>query len=213
MDLLLIDDHPLFREGLKFLLRSLDSELTVDEAGDCDQALGIGQQRLYDLVLLDMKLPGLNGLDALEAVRKRFPFAALVVVSGDSSPRLVREAIDRGAMGFIPKSSTPEVLVHALRQVLGNKVYLPEDALTALPVAQTPAAADDAMKSLPELTPRQTDVLRCVIQGKSNQTVASELGVSRDTVKSHLAAVMRALEARNRTELVYIVAKRGLRLV
>jgi DNA-binding NarL/FixJ family response regulator len=201
MNLLIIDDHPLFREGLKFLLRSLDSELHIEEAGDCSVALQEGPHRLYDLVLLDMKMPGLNGLDALEAVRKRFPFAALVVVSGESSPRLVREAIERGAMGFIPKSSTPDVLVHALRDVIGNKVYLPQEVL-----------GEAREGGLPELTARQTDVLRCVIQGKSNKSVARELGVSKDTIKSHLAAVMRALDAHNRTELVYIVAKKGVRL-
>lgn len=204
MNLLIIDDHPLFREGLKFLLRSLDAELTIDEAGDCERALGFAGKRAYDLVLLDLKMPGVNGFDALEAVRKDFPFAALVVVSGEHTPQLVREAIDRGAMGFIPKASTPDQLVHALREILGNKVYLPDDAL-----AKTGA---QAAGDIPELTARQLEVLRSVIQGKPNKAVARELGVSADTVKSHLAAVMRALDAHNRTELVYIAARRGLQL-
>jgi DNA-binding NarL/FixJ family response regulator len=204
LNLLIIDDHPLFREGLKFLLRSLDAELTIDEAGDCERALGFAGKRAYDLVLLDLKMPGINGLDGLEAVRKDFPFVPMVVVSGEHTPRLVREAIDRGAMGFIPKSSTPDQLVHALSQVLGNKVYLPDDALAKAGVYPD--------RDLPELTPRQLEVLRSVIQGKPNKAVARELGVSADTVKSHLAAVMRALDAHNRTELVYIAAKRGLRL-
>jgi DNA-binding NarL/FixJ family response regulator len=204
VNLLIIDDHPLFREGLKFLLRSLDPELRIDEAGDCGGALGLAGKRAYDLVLIDLKMPGTGGLDAVEAVRRAFPFVPLVVVSGEHTPKLVREAIDRGAMGFIPKSSTPEQLVHALTQVLGNRVYLPDDALGA--------ADAGAGGALPELTPRQMEVLRCVIQGKPNKAVARELGVSPDTVKSHLAAVMRALDAHNRTELVYVAARRGLLL-
>jgi DNA-binding NarL/FixJ family response regulator len=203
LHLLIVDDHPLFREGLKFLLGSLDSELEIDEAGDCRSALGFSGKKTYDLVLLDLKMPGVNGMAALEAMRREFPFAPLVVVSGDHAPALVRETIDRGAMGFIPKSSTPDQLVHALRQILAHKVFLPTEVVA--PTAEPPTG-------MAELTPRQLDVLRSVIQGKPNKEVARELGVSADTVKTHLAAVMRALDARNRTELVYIAAQRGLSL-
>ena len=205
MNLLVIDDHPLFREGMKVLLRNLDADLRIDEAGDCQGALRFAGRTPYDLVLLDLKLPGVDGMDALAAIRKEFPFTPVVVVSGEHSPPVVRQAIDRGAMGFIPKSSTPEQLVHALRQILARKVYLPEEA-----VAQTTEPGDT---DIDELTPRQLEVLRNVIQGKPNKQLARELGVSTATVKSHLAAVMRALNASNRTELVYLAARKGLRFV
>ena len=120
MNVLLIDDHALFREGLKFLLRSLDAALAVDEAGNCAKALEHAAARSYDLVLLDLKMPGVDGLDALAALRDAIPAAPLVVLSGEDNAAVVRAAIERGAMGFIPKSSTPEVLIQALRLVLAR---------------------------------------------------------------------------------------------
>src|SRR5262245_51301261 len=214
MNILLIDDHALFREGLKFLLRSLDAAIDVDEAGDCTKAPEHASKRAYDLVLLDRKMPGVEGLEALAALRDAIPAAPMVVLSGEDNPGVVRAAIERGAMGFIPKSSTPEVLIQALRLVLARGVYLPP---TVLDSARTPALAESGATAgdmvLPGLTPRQMDVLRCVIQGKSNKIIARELDVSEGTVKAHLSSVFRALDARNRTEAVYAAAKLGLRLV
>src|SRR5215467_9377316 len=208
MNVLLIDDHALFREGLKFLLGSLDANLQVDEAGDCARALEHAGARGYDLVLLDLKMPGVAGLDALAALREAIPAAPLVVLSGEDNPGVVRAAIERGAMGFIPKSSTPEVLIQALRLVLARGVYLPPAVLDA---AAEPA--DRGESALRGLTPRQVDVLRCVIQGKPNKVIARELDVSEGTVKAHLSSVLRAFGARSRTEAVYAAAKLGLKLV
>jgi DNA-binding NarL/FixJ family response regulator len=212
--ILLVDDHALFREGLKFLLRSLDAELELEEAGDCAQALERASRRDYDLVLLDLKLPGVNGMDALRALREAVPAAPLVVLSGEEDPHVVREAIERGAMGFIPKSSTPEVLIQALRLVLARGVYLPPTVLDsrAAPAPGASPQADSAAARLLGLTPRQADVLRCVIQGKPNKIIARELDISEGTVKAHLSSVMHALGAHNRTEAVYAAAKLGLRL-
>lgn len=214
MKVLVIDDHALFREGLKFLLRELDASLVIDEAGDCAGALERAAAGSYELVLLDLNLPGLHGLDALAALRDAVPSAPTVVLSGEDDPELVRSAIRAGAMGFIPKSSTREVLIQALRLVFAGGVYLPPTALdthtAATPAAAYETGADSAARL--GLTPRQMDVLRCVIQGKPNKSIARELDISEGTVKAHLSAVMQALGARNRTEAVYAAAKMGLRL-
>jgi DNA-binding NarL/FixJ family response regulator len=212
--ILVVDDHALLRSGMRFLLRGLDPGLEIDEAGDCAQALERVAARSYDLVLLDLKMPGLDGLDALDALRKAAPATPLVVLSGEDAPRVVRAAIERGAMGFIPKSSTPEVLVHALRLVLAHGVYLPPAVLDlprSVPVAAPPPVAPAEML-LTGLTPRQMDVLRCVIRGLPNKAIARELDVTEGTVKAHLTSVLRALGAHNRTEAVYAAAKLGLRL-
>ena len=214
MNVLVIDDHALFREGLKFLLRELDPSLAIDEAGDCMGALERVAAGSYDLVLLDLNLPGLRGMDALAALRGALPAVPTVVLSGEDDPQLVRTAIRAGAMGFIPKSSTREVLIQALRLVFAGGVYLPPTALdthtaAAPAAAYEPGAAGAARLGL---TPRQMDVLRCVIQGKPNKSIARELDISEGTVKAHLSAVMQALGARNRTEAVYAAAKMGLRL-
>jgi DNA-binding NarL/FixJ family response regulator len=215
MNILLVDDHALFREGLKFLLRSLDAALEVDEASDCAKALEHAAARSYDLVLLDLKIPGVAGLEALAALRDAIPGAPLVVLSGEDNPAVVRAAIERGAMGFIPKSSTPEVLIQALRLVLAHGVYLPPAVLNSAGSVASASAASQAagQATLPGLTPRQMDVLRCVIQGKPNKIIARELDLSEGTVKAHLSSVLRALGTRNRTEAVYAAAKLGLRLV
>jgi DNA-binding NarL/FixJ family response regulator len=214
MDVLVVDDHALFREGLKFLLRELDAELALDEAGDCTSALERAAQRRYDLVLLDLHLPGLKGMDALAALREAIPATPMVVLSGEDNPAVVRAAIEAGAMGFIPKSSTREVLIQALRLVFAGGVYLPPAVLDAPAAANLPApgAASDSPAARLGLTPRQMDVLRCVIQGKPNKSIARELDISEGTVKAHLSSVMQALGARNRTEAVYAAAKLGLRL-
>jgi DNA-binding NarL/FixJ family response regulator len=209
--ILLVDDHVLFREGLKFLLRSLDAAVQLDEAGDRTQALERASAGNYDLILLDLKMPGVEGMDALEAMREAVPTTPLVVLSGEEYPHVVRAAIELGAMGFIPKSSTPEVLIQALRLVLARGVYLPPAVLDQRAAAPAPRSEAGAAK-LPGLTDRQMDVLRCVIQGKPNKVIARELDISEGTVKAHLSAVMHALGARNRTEAVYAAAKLGLRL-
>jgi DNA-binding NarL/FixJ family response regulator len=217
VNILLVDDHVLFREGLKYLLRTLDAALDMDEAGDCAKALEHATARSYDLVLLDLKMPGVAGLDALAALRDATPSAPVVVLSGEDHPEVVRAAIERGAMGFIPKSSTPEVMIQALRLVLAHGVYLPPTVLDAPAASSTPASAASQTTApqtrLAGLTPRQMDVLRCVIQGKSNKIIARELDVSEGTVKAHLSSVLHALGTHNRTEAVYAAAKLGLRLV
>jgi len=212
--ILLVDDHPLFRGGLKYLLQSLDEHLELDEAGNCAQAEALASQRAYDLVLVDLKMPGVGGLDALTVVRAAFPATPVVVVSGEDDPAVVRAAIECGAMGFIPKSSTPEVMIQALKLVPAHGIYLPPRVLAASQLpdpAPSASASNDA--GLTGLSVRQMDVLRCVIQGKPNKVIARELDVAEGTVKAHLSSVLRALGARNRTEAVYAAAKLGLRLV
>jgi DNA-binding NarL/FixJ family response regulator len=210
VNILLVDDHPLLRGGMRFLLRSLDAGLEMDEASDCTQALGLVAGHRYDLVLLDLNMPGLNGLDALAALRDAVPGTPLVVLSAEDDPRVVRAAIEGGAMGFIPKSSTPEVLVQALRLVLAQGVYLPPLVLEAAHTAPAPTRA--ASTEAPGLTARQLEVLRCVIRGMPNKIIARELDLSEGTVKAHLSAVFLALGVHSRTEAIYAAANLGLRL-
>lgn len=207
MRILIIDDHPLFREGLEFLLFELDSKLELDSAGDCTEALALLTKREYDLVLLDLKLPGKNGVDALNCIREYRSDLPVVVLSGEETQPLVYAAIEAGAMGFIPKSVTSATLIQSLRQILAGHVYLPPSS-----VMQASANIVSSESILNEFTSRQQDVLRCVIQGKTNKTIASELAVTEATVKTHIAAILRALKVQNRTEAVYAVAKMGLKV-
>jgi len=213
MKILLVDDHPLLRGGMRFLLRGLDPDLVMDEAGDCPQALALVAGQGYDLILLDLNLPGLSGLDALAAVREAAPGVPLVVLSGESDPAIVRATIEAGAMGFIPKSSSPEVMIQALRLVFANGVYLPSLVLAVEQTAAPPApSAQFGATALASLSSRQMEVLRGVINGKSNKVIARELRLTEGTVKAHLSSVYRVLGVQSRTEAVYAAAKLGLRL-
>ena len=168
----------------------------------------------YDLILLDLNLPGVGNLEALASIRDAFPQAPVVVLSGEDDPRMIRATIEHGAMGFVPKSSTPEILIQALRLILAHGVYLPLSALASddTPAPAAPATGDSAAL-LGNLSPRQVEVLHCVIRGQPNKLIARNLALSESTVKAHLSAVLRTLGARNRTEAVYAAAKLGLRVV
>ena len=237
MHVLLIDDHALFRRGLRLMLADLDPDIRFTEAGDCAAAAALHDLR-PDLVLLDLHMPGSRGLDALVFARSAFEAAPLVVLSGEEEPPLIRRAIESGAAGFVPKSSTPEVLQSALRLILAGGVYLPPHALRGLssieatpprdatpPTASVGTAASaprpapipalastsaSAPASALRLSERQNEVLQRAIQGKSNKLIARELGVSEGTVKAHLSASFRALGVANRTEAVYAAARLGM---
>ena len=205
MRVLLVDDHPLFRHGLLDLLRDLDANAVIAEAGDCEEAIRLASPD-FELVLLDLHMPGLAGVDALDAIRGAFESARVVVLSGDDDPRQVRQAIDRGAAGYITKSSTPKLLLNALRLVLAGGVYLPPVALRGLPESAKRDAAQTTTV-ISRLTERQQDVLRRAVSGKSNKAIARDLGLSEGTIKAHLSSIFRAIGVSNRTEAVCRLAK------
>jgi DNA-binding NarL/FixJ family response regulator len=190
MNVLLIDDHPLYREGMKALLFGLDPDIQVNCCSGVLEATSV--QVHVDLVLLDMHLPGTSHLEALARVRELFEGASIVVVSADEDPRLVLGAIDAGASGYIPKSTDPELTIQALRIVLAQGVYLPQAALRQ--VAQVRSAP------VPTLSDKQTAVLQRLLQGKANKVIARELDIAEGTVKAHLWAVYQALGVSSRSQ-------------
>jgi DNA-binding NarL/FixJ family response regulator len=204
---LLVDDHALFRRGLRLMLRELAAGMDLSEADGCAQALSLAHEN-FDLVLLDMNMPGLNGLEALQCVKQAWPTAFVVVLSGEENASLIRSAIEQGASGFVPKSSTPEVMINALQLVLGQGVYLPPQVLHAGRGPSLPAAPEGP--GVPGMTERQAEVLRLALKGAPNKVIARELDISEGTVKSHLSTVFRLLNVRNRTEALYCVARLGL---
>lgn len=220
MKLLLVDDHSLFRSGLRLLLSDLDESVSFDEAGSVEEIPA--DLPAPDLVLLDLNLRGVSGRCALERLRDRLPEVPIVALSGEEDPELIRSVIADGASGFIPKASTPGVMIGALRLVLAGGIYLPPAVLRAAPVAPVapvapavPAAIDPAGRpaaprlSMPGLTGRQQDVLMLAVRGKSNKQIAREFDLSEGTVKQHLSAAFRVLGVSNRTEAVYAVAEQG----
>jgi DNA-binding NarL/FixJ family response regulator len=211
MNVLLIDDHVLFRQGAIHLLEGLDESIGFLEADDVSRALEF-RGRPIDLVLLDMHLKGSSGPDALAQIRTAFPEPFIVVVSGDETPALVHECIELGAAGFIPKSATSQVLISALRLVLAKGVYIPSHALSqqVREIERESKVEPLHAQKLAKLTPRQDQMMRMAIRGMSNKEIGRVVGLTEHTVKSHLSSVYRIIGARNRTEAVYRAAQLGL---
>lgn len=209
MKLLLVDDHPLFRDGIALLLAELAPKVVVCHAGNLNEALvALAGEPAIDLILLDFILPGTHGLQAIEALRDRCPEVPVVILSAQADPLTVLRSIDLGAMGFIPKSSPTESLFEALRVVLAGGVYVPPLDVPGL-APQTQARPFTTPDSL-GLTPRQTQVLRLILEGKPMKLIARELGLSHNTAKTHVSAVLRALAVTTRTQAVVAANRMGL---
>lgn len=217
MKILVVDDHPLIREALKQVLSTLDPDIQVLEAASAADGLRLVESHLdLTLTLLDLGLPGEDGLEALPLFRERSPDVPVVVFSANDSVESVKRAIDIGAMGFIPKTSSNSLLVSALKFVLAGGVYIPIEVLRqASTSATSPIAAEsNPVTELCDLgmTQRQTQVLALLVQGKSNKLICRELKLAEGTVKVHVAAVLKALGVANRTQAVLAVSRLGVKL-
>lgn len=223
MKVLLVDDHVLFREGIALLLPTLVSATAIVQAGTCEEALAaLEAEPDINLVLMDLSMPGMGGLVGIPIVRERFPDVPVVALSSTDDRATVMQALDSGAMGFIPKTTSSEVLGGALKLVLSNGIYLPPSVFlsdtprTIDQVAASPAASGQT-ETRPGrtpadlgLTPRQSDVLYLILQGKPAKSISRDLGVSASTVKAHTSAVLRALNVTTRTQAVVAAGRLGL---
>lgn len=207
MHILLVDDHTLFREALLHVLNQLDAQVVVLEAANAGEAAQlIAHTRNLDLVLLDIDLPDVDGLTALPGLRELAPTVPVVVLSGSESSAHVKLALDNGAIGYIPKSCSSHEMLSALRIVLQGDVYIPPKLLGKLG-ASAPPGNNPAQTAL---TARQVEVLELMAQGLPNKSIAKTLDLAEGTVKLHVAAILRGLDARNRTEAVMKAAQLGL---
>lgn len=168
-----------------------------------------------DLVLLDLNLPDLKHMEALAEAKALFESAAVVVVSGDDEPAVIHACIQAGAAGFIPKDTEPGATEAALRLVLDQGVYLPPKAMNTAPPPQPAAVPGQPGGSAANvrtgsLSPRQIDVLRCLLQGKPNKVIARDIGIAEGTVKAHLWAVYQTLGVQNRAQAMYRAHELGL---
>ncbi len=213
MKILLTDDHALFREGMRHVLSQLGEQVQILEAADLSQALDLASQNPdLNFVLLDLHMPGITGLDGLNTFRQKFASLPVIVLSASTDQEGVRRALAAGAAGFIPKSSTGNVVIAAIKLVLSGGIYLPPLLLDPSNSVTNPDAAaqpnDHAFD--PKLSPRQLDVLSLLSEGKTNKHIARELNLSEGTVKMHLATIFGSLHVNNRTEAVIAAKKLDL---
>ena len=218
MKVLLIDDHPLILSALQSVIQGLGENVKVTGVPSASAARGaLKKDSTFDLVLLDLHLGDSNGFDFLTELRNSHPALPVVVVSASDRTSDVIRAIDLGAMGFVPKRASNETLFEALHLVLSGGIYVPpmsmhndggRDSFGAAPdQAHSQGSPTSVNLESLGLTTRQSDVLALMLQAKPNKLIARELGISVETVKDHVAAVLRVLKVSSRTQAVLAVGQ------
>lgn len=205
--ILIADDHPLFREAITNVIEKSFPGCETLETEDLDSALSITQEHdELDLILLDLNMPGMNGLNGLITLRNEAPTIPVVIVSAEEDKQIVLQAITYGAVGFITKSSPRAKMTEALTQILAGNVYLPSDIIrSSQPESRRTSRRDDSQippELLSSLTRRQLLVLERMSKGESNKQIAYNLNIAETTVKAHVSAILRKLNVHNRIQAV-----------
>lgn len=210
MKLLIVDDHPIVREGLAAVLRQAGPDTTVLQAGGGAEGLDLAAANTdLDAVFLDLAMPEMGGLAAIRQFGARRPDLPVIVLSSSEDAEDVRRALASGALGYVPKSAPPRTLLAALQLVLAGDVYVPPLLLGEARAVQA-GGAGAAAAFHGRLTERQIDVLRLVCRGASNKEIARQLALSDKTVKAHVTAIFRALNVVNRTQAATAAQTAGL---
>ncbi|MFZ0765228.1 response regulator [Bradyrhizobium sp.] len=203
--LVIADDHPLFRDALRQAVAGVVASAKIDEAGSFEELTALlDQDSEVDLVLLDLSMPGISGFSGLIYLRAQFPAIPVVIVSASDDGGTIRQSLDFGASGFIPKRFGVDTLRDAITKVLGGDVWVPAD--TDLSSATDPELVR-LRDRLVTLTPQQVRVLMMLSEGLLNKQIAYELGVSEATIKAHVSAILQKLGVESRTQAVIAAAK------
>lgn len=214
LKLLVIDDHPLVREGVVAALQTLGKDTHVLAAGDGEEGLSLAFDNPdLDLVLLDIALPGMSGFRLITRLHDRLPSLPIVVLSALEEPENVRQAISAGAMGFVPKSAAPYVLIQALNEVLEGNISVPQRLCDTEDGALEPGNPDTPPQPPPDvgqLSMRQIEVLSGICQGKTNRQIGDELTLSEKTIKAHVTSIFKVLGVVNRTQAVLVARRLGM---
>ncbi len=215
MKALLVDDHALFRDGFAILMAQRFPEVHLIAAADIGEAgQALGEHPDIELILLDLGLPDSQGLSSLQRLLALSGDVPLVVMSADERPETILAAIDRGAAGFVPKSSRLSEIEGALRIVLDGGTYLPpgiyRDLAPAVGAGMDPVQLREARLEALALSARQIDVLRLLVLGRSTKLISRELDVAESTVKTHLLALFRKLDVNSRTQAIVAAARMGI---
>lgn len=211
MKLLIVDDHPVLREGLVALLRHLGPDTEILEAGDAPAALRLVEEHAdLDIVVLDLLMPGMGGLSALAEFGRARPDLPVIVLSSSEDPQDARKALAQGALGYVPKSASQHTLISAIRLVLEGDLYVPPLILNEMANVRQAQLRRRSEDGRPILTERQIEVLRRLSEGQPNKTIAFELDLSEKTVKAHITAIFKALNVVNRTQAAAVGRETGL---
>lgn len=213
---LIADDHPLYRDALRAILpRACGATDIVEGACQQDVMARVTSDSDFDLIVLDLNLPGAAGLSCLRYLRGAAPLTPIIVVSGNDEPETMSEVVLAGAAGYVPKSAPSDVLIGAIRLIMAGGTYLPAAAAMTLRRPKPAALPSSGPAAGEPLTSRQMRVLRLLAQGLSNKQIARELEISEITVKAHVSLILRKLGVSNRTQAAIearkLVAERDTR--
>lgn len=212
---LIVDDHPFVHDVMREVVRAVLPDATVHAEkflpAALDRARAAGR---LDLVLLDLGLPACPGIDALRRFREEFPNVPVAIISATDDGTTVRAALNAGAVGYIPKTSTPQMMIAALRVIAAGGTYVPREALADVPQSKAFTPIGEA-RTVPDriyLTERQVEILRLMVKGTGNRQIARQLGIAESTVKQHAHAVFQILGVANRSEAITAAARMRIRL-
>lgn len=211
LNVLVVEDHALVREGLLATLRNLGAETRTFGAADANEAIGVLEAEDIDMMVLDLMLPGTKGQTFLPLVRRRFPTVPVVILSALDDAETVSKVMKAGASGFVSKSGSSTELLDALRAVLGGEIYLPTKLKE---LANRSESAHGEGKSLSQrfgLTAAQARVLELLAEGRSNRQIGELLGLTEGTVKIHVSAIMKAMGVANRSEAALAASRKPRR--
>jgi len=197
---LTVDDHPLLREGVSALIKSQPDMLLVGEANTGRDGVAQFRQHRPDVTLMDLRLPDMNGIEALKAIRTEFPEARVIILTTFEGDVEIQRSLEAGARGYLLKNMPPKELLDGIRQVHGGKKRIPPEIVAHL----AEHLSDEG------LTAREVEVLRAIASGNRNRDIAEKLFISEETVKVHVKHVMEKLGASDRTEAVSIGLRRGI---
>jgi DNA-binding NarL/FixJ family response regulator len=202
--IVIVDDHPLFRDALKTTLAASFKDLRLSEAGSLEELSAVMEKGGVDLVLLDLTMPGVQGFSGLMYLRAVNPQIPVVIVSANESPAVIRRCLEFGASGFIPKSMPISRIREAIGAILNGEFWLPEE----IDLGQNTDTRDAKLvERLSTLTPQQFRVLMMLGEGLLNKQIAFQLGVSEATVKAHVSAILQKLGVESRTQAVIAVKR------
>lgn len=208
MKIMIVDDHALFRDGLSFRLKEIDSEANILHAPTFHQAFELADiNKDIDIVIIDLDMPDMKWEEGVEKLREQLPNGIFIVISASEEVKDIKKALESGIKGYIPKRSEPKIMYNALKLIFDGGTYLPPALLKAEEKTFKPINSNGKEKVL---TNRQFQVLDLIAQGKSNKQIAYEIGVSEATVKLHINALLRSLHVNNRTQAVVTAQKLGI---
>lgn len=214
--ILLVDDHQVVRTGLRMLLESQPDLLIVGEASDGQQALALAARLQPDVIVMDITLPDMSGIEATRQIKRQFPHLAIVALTIHEDEQYFFEMLQAGASGYVPKRAAPDDLITAIRTAYANDIYLYPSLARALVTDFVGRARAESGQPGPQpqplesLTPREKEVLELLAAGRSNDEIADHLVISRHTVARHRENIMRKLGLHNRSELVKYAIRKGL---